>query len=46
MMVAEKGRKNQAALEKWIYIGKKFAMSLPENKAKAKKTKTSRGYKG
>ena len=45
-MVAEKGWRSQTALGKWIDIGKKFAMSLPEKKAKAKKKKTLREYRG
>jgi membrane-bound ClpP family serine protease len=47
VMVKEAGWKSQAALEKWISVGKQFALSLPEKKgkAKAKKTKTLREYK-
>jgi hypothetical protein len=42
VMVKEAGWKNKAALEKWIGMGKQFASSLPDKKAKAKKTKTLR----
>ena len=45
-MVKEAGWKSKAALEKWINIGKQFTLSLPEKKAKAKKKKTLREYKG
>jgi TfoX/Sxy family transcriptional regulator of competence genes len=47
IMVDEAGWKNQAGMAKWLGIGKKFALSLPEKKAKgkAKKTKTLREYK-
>lgn len=47
VMVKEAGWKSQAGLEKWISVGKQFALSLPEKKgkAKAKKTKTLREYK-
>jgi TfoX/Sxy family transcriptional regulator of competence genes len=47
VMVEESGWKRQAALDKWISVGKQFAFSLPEKKgkAKAKKTKTLREYK-
>ncbi len=47
VMVSEAGWKSKAALEKWLKIGKQFALSLPEKtgKAKAKKTKTLKEYK-
>ncbi len=47
VMVSEAGWQRRAALEKWLGIGKQFALSLPEKKgkAKAKKTKTLREYK-
>ena len=42
VMVQEAGWKRATALKKWMEIGKKFALSLPEKKrkTKAKKTKT------
>lgn len=45
IMVREAGWKSRATLEKWIEAGKRFALSLPEKKAKAKKTKTLKEYK-
>ena len=47
VMVREAGWKSAAGLTKWLNIGKKFALSLPEkkDKGKAKKTKTLREYK-
>lgn len=47
VMVKEAGWKSAAGLTKWLDIGKKFALSLPEkkDKGKAKKTKTLREYK-
>jgi len=47
VMVKEAGWKRQATLQKWIDVGKRFALSLPEKKgkAKAKKTKTLKEYK-
>jgi TfoX-like protein len=47
IMVAEAGWKGRAGLAKWLEIGKRYALSLPEKKgkAKAKKTKTLREYK-
>jgi TfoX/Sxy family transcriptional regulator of competence genes len=47
VMVKEAGWKSAAGLVKWLGIGKKFALSLPEKKSKgkAKKTKTLREYK-
>jgi hypothetical protein len=47
ILVNEKEWKSKAALEKWIAVGKQFALSLPEKKgkAKAKKTKTLREYR-
>jgi TfoX/Sxy family transcriptional regulator of competence genes len=39
VMVEEAGWKSTAGLAKWVGIGKKFAMSLPEKKAKTKKKK-------
>jgi len=44
IMVQEAGWKNQAALRKWIDIGKEYAVSLPGKKVKAKKTKTLKEY--
>jgi hypothetical protein len=44
IMVKEEGWKNRDGLEKWIGIGKDFALSLPEKKGKGKKTKTLREY--
>ncbi|MGC1455315.1 MAG: TfoX/Sxy family protein [Nitrospirota bacterium] len=48
VMVREAGWKGAAGLAKWLGIGKEYALSLPEKKgkAKAKKTKTLREYKG
>ena len=45
VMVGEPGWKSKAALEKWLGTGKRFALSLPEKKGKAKKTKTLKEYK-
>ncbi len=47
VMVREAGWESKAALEKWIGMGKQYALSLPEKKgkARAKKTKTLREYK-
>lgn len=45
IMVREAGWKSRAALTKWIEAGKRFALSLPEKKAGAKKTKTLREYR-
>jgi hypothetical protein len=47
VMVQEAGWKSAADLAKWIGVGKRFALSLPEKKGKvrAKKTKTMREYK-
>ena len=45
IMIKEAGWKGKAALDKWMGIGKQFALSLPEKKGKAKKTKTLREYK-
>ena len=49
VMVKEAGWTGQAALKKWVNVGKIYALSLPEKKgkakAKAKKTKTLREYK-
>lgn len=47
VMVREAGWKSHAALEKWIGMGKQYALSLPEKKgkARARKTKTLREYK-
>jgi TfoX/Sxy family transcriptional regulator of competence genes len=45
IMVREAGWKSRAALAKWIEAGKRFALSLPEKKAGAKKTKTLREYR-
>ena len=47
IMVQEAGWKGVADLGKWINVGKRFALSLPEKigKKKAKKTKTLKEYK-
>jgi len=46
VMVKEAGWKSKAGLEKWLGIGKGFALSLPEKKNNLKKkTKTLREYK-
>ncbi len=45
VMVKEAGWKSQAGLAKWMGIGKQYALSLPEKKGQAKKTKTLREYK-
>jgi TfoX/Sxy family transcriptional regulator of competence genes len=45
IMVKEAGWKSPAGLAKWLGLGKLFALSLPEKKEKAKKTKTLREYK-
>jgi TfoX/Sxy family transcriptional regulator of competence genes len=47
VLVEEAGWKSAAGLTKWMGIGKKFALSLPEKKGKvkAKRTKTLREYK-
>jgi TfoX/Sxy family transcriptional regulator of competence genes len=45
IMVREAGWKSRAALMQWIEAGKRFALSLPEKKAGAKKTKTLREYR-
>ncbi len=45
IMVNEAGWTGKAALVKWIDAGKRFALSLPEKKKKARKTKTLREYK-
>lgn len=45
IMVKEAGWKNTAGLAKWMGIGRQFALSLPQKKGKAKKTKTLREYK-
>ena len=46
VLVEEAGWKSAAGLAKWMGIGKKFALSLPEKqgKVKAKRTKTLREY--
>jgi TfoX/Sxy family transcriptional regulator of competence genes len=44
VMVEEAEWKNAAGLAKWMKLGKVFALSLPEKKAKTK-TKTLREYK-
>ncbi len=44
VMVGEKEWKKAATLAQWMKIGKKYALSLPEKKAKAKKKKTLREY--
>lgn len=48
IMVQEAGWKSAAGLAKWIDVGKRFALSLPEKKGKAKakkRTKTLKEYK-
>jgi len=45
IMVKEDGWKGRTALEKWIAIGKGYALSLPEKTIKAKKTKTLKEYR-
>jgi TfoX/Sxy family transcriptional regulator of competence genes len=47
VMVQEAGWKSATGLAKWIEVGKRYALSLPEKKGKgkAKKTKTLREYK-
>jgi len=47
VMVNETGWKSGAALEKWIKVGKDYALTLPlkAGKSKAKKTKTLKEYK-
>ena len=47
VMVQEAGWKSAAGLAKWLEVGKRFALSLPEKKGKGKamKTKTLREYK-
>ncbi len=45
VMVKEAGWKSPIGLAKWLGIGKKFALSLPEKKVTAKKKKTLREYK-
>ena len=45
VLVEEAGWKSAAGLAKWMEIGKKFALSLPEKKGKKKaKKKTLREY--
>jgi len=47
-MVQEAGWKSAAGLAKWIDVGKRFALSLPEKKGKARareRTKTLKEYK-
>ena len=45
LMVNEAGWKSPSGLTKWLGIGKQFALSLPEKKTKAKKTKRLQEYK-
>lgn len=47
IMVNEAGWKSATGLTKWLEIGKRFALSLPEKKGKpkAKKAKTLKDYK-
>ena len=47
IMVTEAGWKTDKGLARWMGIGKKFALSLPEKKGKTKttKTKTLREYR-
>jgi hypothetical protein len=46
IMVEVAGWKSAAGLAKWMGIGKAYALSLPDKKNKAMKTKTLREYKG
>ncbi len=47
IMVQEEGWSKQIALENWINMGKKFALSLPEKmEKKTAKKKTLREYQG
>jgi len=45
VMVQEAGWKPQADLAKWIAVGKRFALSLPEKMGKNKAKKTLKEYK-
>ena len=47
VMVQEAGWKSAAGLAKWLEVGKRYSLSLPEKKgrARAMKTKTLREYK-
>lgn len=45
IMVEEAGWKAQTGLEKWLGVGKEFALSLPDKKARPKKTKTLKEYR-
>ena len=45
VMVTETTWKRQAALEGWLGVGKKHALSLPKKKGKAQKTKRLTDYK-
>jgi TfoX/Sxy family transcriptional regulator of competence genes len=47
VMVQEAGWKSAAGLAKWMEVGKRFSLSLPEKKGKGrvKKTKTLSEYK-
>jgi TfoX/Sxy family transcriptional regulator of competence genes len=45
IMVKEAGWKSKAALGKWMKIGKKYALSLPDKKANTRKKKTLKEYK-
>jgi len=44
IMVNEAGWKRRPGLEKWLGIGKEYALSLPEKTSKARTTKTLREY--
>jgi len=44
ILVTEAGWKGRSDLEKWVTIGKEFALSLPEKKPKMRTTKTLREY--
>lgn len=45
IIVRESGWKSRDSLTKWIEVGKRFALSLPEKKVGTKKTKTLKEYK-
>ena len=47
VMVQEAGWKSAVGLAKWLEVGKRYSLSLPEKKGKARamKTKTLREYK-
>jgi TfoX/Sxy family transcriptional regulator of competence genes len=45
IMVQESGWRRKASLEKWVSIGKRYALSLPEKKEKPRAKKTLREYR-